>query len=1125
MKFITKYKIYIFEILFLILLSLTPLLWFKQNHIVIGIDSGFPVDYVKYFQQREFTWLGSQNFGIDMSAEVGVMPYSGLSAVINMIGFSHYDVQKVLFVFWFLLITFSIYVFLAYLFPKKEYWVVRLTGVIIYSFSLHLYSFWLQGEQPILASYVILPFFSLFLLRFAKDNSSVLKTSIYLNLVYFLFSSGGVRGLPLIGPVIVTSFVITAYYFLINFSKEGLGYIKRFLILALYSFAFLILCNAYFLFPFISSFLIQYSSQVAIAGGVNGAIEWAKFISTHTSFTNLFRLHGDNSWYSRPYLWSNAYLTNPILIFASFVYPILAFVPPILAEKKERKLIILLLFIALFGLFFSAGAHLPLGYIYIFMMEHIPGFAAFRSGYYKFMPIVYLAFSALIGLGIYYICNKLPKNIGRLVGILAILIILLYHYPYFTNNNFDFNKPFSTMVKVPNYVYDFAKMQSSVPDRFRTLVVPPPSEAFNIKTYTWGYWGSYPLFPLITDRNFVVNDAFVYNESENRFINLIYESLRKNDIKTFLNGVNNANIKYVLLTKDIAKDYVMSFSQDPLVYSNILGNKDNFRMVWQNGPWQLYEIVLANPKKIEAFNSVVNKTEENTPIDNLLYTNSFPFVNNLDQGIAKKLPIKADLIDFLCVTCVLLDGDPGPAIDTQNVIPSSIFYQFKLAAEKDLQKVTNSEQKIDALLGLSRKRVSEIDRLNYMPPYSESKWLVGSSLLNAYWKQLRLLYEKDYKGSINYSLLRRISQYLIFERNTITNVIKIRGYDNKNVLGRSLLETVNEMNAINKHLGPKINAKNWKSTFIYDISKATNKVFINKSNLPRDLSNNPVYPFSYEINQTAYPYNQNQEYISLPKDKKTLTLEFNLSNLYLNPEKIVLDYNNETRNCLVSSITNYSGLKKYMISLNVDDIDAGIMHIKRDYKIFKTLDYVESSSTQENFKPDLSVATYTSRTGKFEYKFSGKANDKSAIIYFCSNRLQDPSQVFRNITVTEEVSPSIYDYIDKQINLKSKPKVSFNKLSPSKYKVVIKNAKSSFILSFSERFSPLWEATINNENISDHFMINGYGNGWYIDKKGDYNIMLYFNSEKKFEIGLTITFITILSLLFYLVYAFTKKHK
>src|SRR2546430_7320443 len=128
--FLAKHKFILIEIIILFILSLSPLLWFKPGYVVIGMDSGYPVDYVNFFQQRESTWLSSQNFGIDMSSEVGIVPYNSLPALIRMIGISDTDVQKVLFVGWFFTLALSMYILARYLFPKKEIWASRLVTTI-----------------------------------------------------------------------------------------------------------------------------------------------------------------------------------------------------------------------------------------------------------------------------------------------------------------------------------------------------------------------------------------------------------------------------------------------------------------------------------------------------------------------------------------------------------------------------------------------------------------------------------------------------------------------------------------------------------------------------------------------------------------------------------------------------------------------------------------------------------------------------------------------------------------------------------------------------------------------------------------------------------------------------------
>ena len=76
------------------------------------------------------------------------------------------------------------------------------------------------------------------------------------------------------------------------------------------------------------------------------------------------------------------------------------------------------------------------------------------------MPTVYFSFAVLISFTVYSLIEKTKKNLRVPLGILFLVSILIYHYPYFQNTNSDFNKPFTTMVKVPKHVTEFGEMVS-----------------------------------------------------------------------------------------------------------------------------------------------------------------------------------------------------------------------------------------------------------------------------------------------------------------------------------------------------------------------------------------------------------------------------------------------------------------------------------------------------------------------------------------------------------------------------------------------------------------------------------------------------------------------------------------
>jgi hypothetical protein len=98
---------------------------------------------------------------------------------------------------------------------------------------------------------------------------------------------------------------------------------------------------------------------------------------------------------------------------------------------------------------------------------------------------------------------------------------------------------------------------------------------------------------------------------------------------------------------------------------------------------------------------------------------------------------------------------------------------------------------------------------------------------------------------------------------------------------------------------------------------------------------------------------------------------------------------------------------------------------------------------------------------------------------------------------------------------------------------------------FSESFSPDWQAFIptddrrmpswyeqsavlsawldRNQSIPDsnHFLVNGFANSWYIDKLGRYDVVIEFVPQRLYEAGTTValgSFVTLTLILIGLVF-------
>ncbi len=60
---------------------------------------------------------------------------------------------------------------------------------------------------------------------------------------------------------------------------------------------------------------------------------------------------------------------------------------------------------------------------------------------------------------------------------------------------------------------------------------------------------------------------------------------------------------------------------------------------------------------------------------------------------------------------------------------------------------------------------------------------------------------------------------------------------------------------------------------------------------------------------------------------------------------------------------------------------------------------------------------------------------------------------------------------------------SFNKINPSHYQVKIPEGKEPFLLILSETYHREWQIKYDNKVINEnHVMINGFANGWYLDR-------------------------------------------
>jgi hypothetical protein len=123
--------------------------------------------------------------------------------------------------------------------------------------------------------------------------------------------------------------------------------------------------------------------------------------------------------------------------------------------------------------------------------------------------------------------------------------------------------------------------------------------------------------------------------------------------------------------------------------------------------------------------------------------------------------------------------------------------------------------------------------------------------------------------------------------------------------------------------------------------------------------------------------------------------------------------------------------------------------------------------------------------------------------------------------------------VDGKIPELAAPKLSVEKINPTKYEVQVTKAPASYMLVLSDAYSKNWKIIeeSSGKKIAEnaHFVANGYANGWMIDNvstnKSSYKLIIKLQSQNIFYISLLISGITAFSVFIAFIYTLTYGKK
>ncbi|MEK7518190.1 MAG: DUF5667 domain-containing protein, partial [Patescibacteria group bacterium] len=586
-----------FDLIIIFLLGLIPLLWFRDGEILLGHDAGLALDPISHFLDRLHVWSQRFSIGTDQSAALlGAFFIHSFEAFLVWLGLSLHSGQIVQFVFWFTLPGVAMYFFAYKTFPGKKY--LPVIASVIYMLNYYLLQGWFIAERTKFSIYIAFPLVLYFAIWYLRGRMGLVKSTILTGVVMGIFNGGG--SFPLYGGLIFGLLITFIYINIINFNLETL---KKTFLYSIGAGIIYFLLNAYWIIPYTFYIVGFFGRDLALAGGTEGALTWAKYLSSQSTFINLFRGQGIPDWYLNPYhAYAQTFLTNPGLVIASFLLPILAFASLWFVKfARDAYVIYLVVLICLVGILFSSGPESQLGFIFEVLITYVPGFAIFRSAFFKFNYMVWFSYGILIGFTIDYLLNRIELKFFRkyaftfsFIAIVALLIgYALYHYPALTGSFLDYSREpgneLTTRVKVPNYVLEFGRWINSQDLNRRYLSMPQLGENPYI-SYEWHYWSIASLTSLLSRNSFVRNTALAPG-SERLLMTEMYAAFLRNDMQSFLDFTDVFAIDGIVLEKDYDWDNPTWPTVNPEKYEAILAqHKDLFKKEKTFGKWIVYSI-------------------------------------------------------------------------------------------------------------------------------------------------------------------------------------------------------------------------------------------------------------------------------------------------------------------------------------------------------------------------------------------------------------------------------------------------------------------------------------------------------------------------------------------------------
>lgn len=690
--------------------------WLPGHTLILGHDSGYRLPIVEFWLSLFSLWAPVLNFGTKILFNPAVSAVHVPEVVSWLISRDIYVAQRFVFIFWHVANLSSIGAAWLFVGSKRKrgfpFSALVIASVLYAVNFLNLHA-WSVIWRTKFSVQFLLPFLVFYLYETLQEGRLHWRRLVILALLASVFNGGGSP--PLYGPLLV-AWVTTGLYCVCIERKRKQTFLLFLKITTVLSVIFAAL-SSYWLVPYVYYAVSSYTKELQVQGGVGGILGIVDAVSKNASILNIFRMQGLPAWDPKTqFPFMREYINNPLLVIASFVWPLASLWAFFLAKgEKEKKFIGLFLALLIVGIFFTAGSHPPTGFLFSFLVETVPGFGIFRTAFYKFGILPWFALSALTGFTFARFARKAGsyskrKFVESLIVILLLTGILWYHAPFLRGSFFDYNLPFTNKITLPGYVTQTARYIEETTRQNDKILLMPRFDESRMDGYAWGYWSPDPLPRMILNRP-IVSDA----NNPPAIVDGIYRAFTQKQFDEFIALLRVSGIRTILWRSDILYSDKKAYGNTEETMENDLSSLPQIKKTASFGKWRVYTVLPDRRMDLFDAQSVYITSRES-------YADFLAAMRIVDPSIASLNPTLIappkpnSLGGFFAATCPLCNPHQRARLDSRSgftpvfLLPHSKLYFIKKWRERRLLETASksTEDFIRLRYILIRERLSEI---------------------------------------------------------------------------------------------------------------------------------------------------------------------------------------------------------------------------------------------------------------------------------------------------------------------------------------------------------------------------------------------------------------------------------